>query len=391
MKVTLPVERLLGTVRKVVQFAGHSRDVDTDLSLLSISVTSNKTMRFAAHDTIAGATASVKIDEGEEGSVTVFAERFGRVVYVLPESGDVTLTKVSKSRMTIEIKRLCMTVPIKDISDFPKFPTPPKGEWFEVEERKFRDVASHCSWAVDNNELRPILTGIHMTPDYSEATNGHALVRKTPGIVPCEIIVPSSNVSKARNFIANRRSNVYMLCEDNRAWVRTKTWAVYMSLIQGRYPDLDRVIFNPDPLGNHFISDNHSCVVYWIYISRSQLLEIAERITGTEQGKIGAAIKFVIRGDDLYVVSYYQNGEDQDNIDVDEQMDWEEGSVSIGNVEGFECLCSLGFKTSLVRKALESFSSNKIKLMWAEEKAAMPLQFHDESAGLAALVMPRRL
>jgi hypothetical protein len=144
--------------------------------------------------------------------------------------------------------------------------------------------------------------------------------------------------------------------------------------------------------------DEHTPDVSWIYVDRSETLRAVRRIVsasiGQEERRIGAAVTFRVRDDgDLHLESHYPFEDVSNSIIVDECVDWEEGSVRVDDLEGFLHLRDIGIYSHYMNSALASLVSDNVRVMWASgtDLGNRPMQFHDEDAGIVAMIMPRRL
>ena len=402
MKITMPVGPFMNLAKQVLQFSGRGREVDPGLSLVHVKVTAKGHLRLSAHDASAGARVQSPVpgEDFEPGAMAVDREQLDRLTSILPNNGHVTLgpTFGPKIKVTMGDKRLRLSLPFQDQDNFPKMPKPPADGWFEVAGDRLMDIVNRCLWSMCKDDSRPALSGVHMCSECSESADGMMMSNLQPGIVPAgqDVVVPGDSWNKLRALVDNGQ-RLRMCIESNRVWLRHQDWAVYSLLIASSFPPLSNLIFDVDGDGNHFVDDENRVRVYWITVNRHEALSVVRRIVGAsvsqEEKKLGAAVSFVLYGDELHFVSHYPFDDLSNSIIVDERVDWGEGSVKADDLEGFTWLRNIGIYGQFMRWALSSLSSDVIKIMWAEGDGigSMPMQFHDEGAGAVAAVMPRRI
>ena len=400
MQLTLPVGRFSVLAKQALQFAEAGRGVDPGLSLLHLQVTDKGLLRMSAHDVSSGVRVMTKVGDPRPGELAIGSDQLDKLVAILPDSGDVLLQKVSEARARVTVGvRLRMDVPIHKPDQFLPLPKAPEDGWFEIVERQVDNVIRRCLWATCGDESRPALSGVHLIADRSESTDGQIMSRLTPGIVPkgVDVVVPSESWQRLRSFVEAGTKTMRMCVEPNRIWMRSGTWAVYSQLVAGSFPGTGDIVFEVDGDNIHHVGEQ-PMRVHSIKTNRHELLSVVKRIGGAsvsqEERKIGASVAFDLRDDQyLHLVSNYPFDDVTNSIIVDERVDWAEDSVTMGDTSGFERLREVGIYHYYMRMALTALSSDVIKIMWADASiiGSMPMQFHDENAGVVSLVMPRRL
>ena len=402
MKITLPVADFEQLAKRALQFAGKGRDISPDFQLLLIELTDTGLLRMQSQSTGAGAVVMTKLADQKPGSVAIAAEQIDKIVNLLPRGAGQKMTMESgrgpKAKFSVGTVRL--NVPTRPAEDFPPLPKPPKDGWFEVKDKALEDVIKRSLWAMCRDETRPTLAGVSLQHEKTVTTDGHMLAQLVPGIVPkgVKMVVPGSAWNQLRAFVGEGATDLRMCLEgDRRVWLRSKTWAVFTTLIAGDFPDTEHMVFNVDEQGVHHLNEEQSVRVHWVHVNRHETLSVVKRIVSAsvsqEEKKIGASVSFDMRDGELHLVSHYPFEDLSNSIIVDDVIDWVEGSVTGDDMSGFDALKGIGLYSTYMKMALESLSSDVIRLSWSEPKKDMftPVQFRDEKVGMNALVMPRRL
>ena len=400
MKITLPVADFDRLAKRALQFAGRGRDISPDYQLLLIELTDSGRLRLSAHSAGAGAVVMTKIEGGEPGSVAIPAEQVDKIVGLLPKGieNKLVITAGRGPKARFKIGTLNMAVPTRPAEDFPPLPKPPSGDWFQVKDDALSDVIKRTLWAMCRDETRPTLAGVHLTSECSETTDGHMLARLVPGLMAKgqKVVVPGEAWNKLRAFVGDSQDMRMFIEDERRVWLRSKSWAVFTTLISGKFPDTSPMIFAVDDDGYHQ-SGEKKVRVHWVHVNRHETLAVVRRIVGAsvsqEEKKIGASVSFEMKEGALHLVSHYPFEDLSNSIIVDDKVDWGEGSITADDMSGFEALKGIGLYSTYMKMALESLSSDVIRLLWSEAQGDyfMPVQFHDDKAGMKALVMPRRL
>lgn len=400
MQLTIPAGQFMNLATKALQFSARGRGIDPGLSLVHVQVTAKGIVRMSAHDASAGARVmSRPVSKFEPGSFALVSEQLDRLTSTLSSTGDLHFGPIVASKIRVRHGRMRMELPIRVPDDFPPMPVPPADGWFEVDAVAVSNVIRRCLWSMCKNDSRPMLSGVHLTSDYSESTDGQMVSRLTPGLVGegQQAVVPGESWHKM-NAVVEGNQKLRMCVETNRVWLRSRDWVVYSMLIGGQFPNIDSIIFDVDDDGVHFADGKPTQTrVCWVHANRHDMLAVVKKIVGVstsqEEKKVGAAVSFHMEDGVLHFVSHYPVEDLSQSIIVDEPVDWAEGSVTADDTSGFAWLRNIGINGQFMRWALSSMSSDVIKVMWAEGECIgkMPMQFHDEAAGIVAAVMPRRI
>jgi DNA polymerase III sliding clamp (beta) subunit (PCNA family) len=401
MKLTLAVKSFELLAKRALQFASKGKDISPGYGLLHIEITESGSLRLSAHNAGAGTKVSMQVDTFEPGIIALSAEHVDKIIGILPKGrgAELSMSSGRGPKVKFSVGTVKMSLPKAEVDDFPPLPRPPKDGWFEVSDHQLSEVIKRTLWAMCKDESRPALSGVHLCHETSETTDGHMMAHKRPGFLPKgkSVVVPGEAWHKLRSFIEDKDIALRMsIQDDRRVWLRAKDWAVFTTLIAQNYPDMSPLAFDIDGGGWHEI-DGKKIRVHWIHLNRQETLAAVRRIVGAsvsqEEKKIGAAVKFEVRDGSLHLVSHYPFDDLSNSILVDEKVDWGEGSITVDDMSGFEALAGIGLYSTYMKMALESLSSNIVRVMWAESRGDnfMPVQFHDDDVGMKSLVMPRRL
>lgn len=397
MKMKVAIAEFDRLVRRTAQYSARGRDIQPGHRLMLINVTDRGTLRVSAHTPGSGARSSVRVQDHSPGTVAVSAQHLEKIITILPKQRDLTLTTGRGPNARLVCGGVRMTLPLAQVDEFPDMPRPPAEGWHKVTDRELSSVIRRLLWCMCKDKTRPALSGVHLTPEHSESTDGHISARKSPGFVNESVVVPGDAWHRLRAFVSNSDEELDLAVEDGRRfWVRGRNWATFTALLPGPFPDMSSFIFSVDDQGTHDFGHARTRV-HWIHVNRQEVLAAVSRIVGAsvsqDEKSVGASVKFEYRDDELHLVSDYPIDDVSNSIIVDEVVGWAEGSIKADNTAGFWVLDHIAVYSTYARMALESLSSDVVRVMWAEpvNNRYAPFQFHDDVVGMRALVMPRRL
>ena len=190
----------------------------------------------------------------ETGSIVLPARFFGEIVKKLPQN-TFTLETNDQLQATITAGSAAFTLNGLSAHDYPQLPEVEKDYVLTLPVPLFRQVILQTSIAVSTAESRPILTGIHMVIANNQlkavATDSHRLSQR---IIPLEmpeasnaltfeITLPGKTLIELSRIIDGLETIDFAITE-NQVFFQTETLSFYSRLLEGRYPDTDRLINN---------------------------------------------------------------------------------------------------------------------------------------------------
>ena len=190
----------------------------------------------------------------ETGSIVLPARFFGEIVKKLPQN-TFTLETNDQLQATITAGSAAFTLNGLSAHDYPQLPEVEKDHVLTLPVPLFRQVILQTSIAVSTAESRPILTGIHMVIANNQlkavATDSHRLSQRiiplempeTSNALTFEITLPGKTLIELSRIIDGLETIDFAITE-NQVLFQTETLSFYSRLLEGRYPDTDRLINN---------------------------------------------------------------------------------------------------------------------------------------------------
>lgn len=193
-------------------------------------------------------------------ATTVQAHTLYDIVRKLPEGAQVGIDAPGGNGvMTIRAGRSTFSLATLPAEDFPKIASGELPHSFELAAAALRGLIDRTRFAISTEETRYYLNGIYLHAAASDkvsvlrtvATDGHRLARcemalpagaeRMPGI-----IVPRKTVNEVRKLIDGMESPVQLSLSDTRLRIASDGVVLISKLIDGSFPDYERVI----PTGN---------------------------------------------------------------------------------------------------------------------------------------------
>jgi len=222
------------------------------VSILSniLIIAENNSLTIKATDSTVKFTTSLPVDIQEEGSTTIFCDKFMSILSNSP-SGDMEFIK---DDITVTIKPIAKKVKFQlksQTSD--KFPEISKYDnipFFEISSKDFKEMIKETIFAVSEDKNRFFMTGVYFVKENDiltmVATDGRRLscVTKnfgynipdfTPAIIPTKIL---SCVLKN----ASDEGNIKIAVVDKSIFIKFANYEFSSVLIDGQFPNYKKVI-----------------------------------------------------------------------------------------------------------------------------------------------------
>ena len=263
MKITIERAALLkalGHIQSVVE----RRNTIPILSNVLLEATAAKggagKLSLTATDMDVAFVETVPAEIAKAGSTTVQAHTLYEIVRKLPEGSQVGIEWSSeKGQVALRAGRSSFSLAALPSDDFPKMAAGELPHAFEILAEDLKTLIDKTRFAISTEETRYYLNGIYIHATKSAgvdvlravATDGHRLARlemplpdgaaKIPGV-----ILPRKTVMEVRKLIDETAGAVQVSLSDTRVRFAFGDAVLVSKLIDGAFPDYERVI----PSGN---------------------------------------------------------------------------------------------------------------------------------------------
>ncbi|MBS0526172.1 MAG: DNA polymerase III subunit beta [Proteobacteria bacterium] len=258
MKLTIERAALLKALAHV-QSVVERRNTIPILSNVLITAQKGR-LSLAATDMDLAITEAVDASAAKTGATTAPAHTLYEIVRKLPDGAQVELeTSSDGNSLTIRAGRSRFTLQCLPPADFPAMNEGDLPHRFQIPATDLKGIIDRTRFAISNEETRYYLNGIYFHAAKSGntdvlrgvATDGHRLARvevplpKGAGEIP-GVIVPRKTVGEVRKLLDESDGSVDVELSDTRIRFASSNVTLISKLIDGTFPDYERVI----PTGN---------------------------------------------------------------------------------------------------------------------------------------------
>ena len=222
--------------------------VKIDLSHQGLTLTgSNAEISIESFLSVENEQAQMKIEE--VGSIVLQARFFSEIIRRLPED-EFTLEVIEQNQVEITSGKANFTVNGLDADNYPHLPVIDTQNQIQIPVHVLNKLISETVFSVSQHESRPILTGVHFVLSnqtlLAVATDSHRLSQRK---IPLEntndafdIVIPGKSLTELSRSLTDEEEVITIRIMDNQVLFETKTMKFYSRLLEGVYPDTNRLI-----------------------------------------------------------------------------------------------------------------------------------------------------
>jgi DNA polymerase-3 subunit beta len=239
-------------IQKEISIAQEIISTRNALSILSnvLLIAENDTLTIKATDMKIGFESHIPVDIAEEGTTTVFCDKFLGILRSLPD-GDIEF-ELSENRLIIRPLFKKIDFQLKSIAadKFPELQEVSDDSYFELPQSELIEMIGQTIFAVSDDETRYFMNGVYMEKSEEEitmvATDGRRLsyIQKgfgdqIPDFNP--VIIPPKALQLIRK-LASGEGNLRVAVGEKNLFVRFDSRRITSTLIEGQFPNYRRVI-----------------------------------------------------------------------------------------------------------------------------------------------------
>ena len=214
------------------------------------------TLSLTATDMDIAIVERVACTVAQPGATTVPAQTLLDIVRKLPEGSELEIASGGEqNQLMVRCGRSRISLATLPSEDFPAMSEGELPYAFAIDAEALRNIIDRTRFAMSSEETRYYLNGIYLHPAEAEddpklrivATDGHRLARVElslpegaagmPGV-----IVPRKTVGEIRKLIDDGAEEVSITLSETKIRVAIETTILTSKLIDGTFPDYDRVI-----------------------------------------------------------------------------------------------------------------------------------------------------
>ncbi len=221
------------------------------ISILSniLLIAKDNTLTIKASDTSVNFITNIPVDILEEGSTTIFCDKFSNILSSLP-SGEIEFEqqdiKVTIKPVSKKVKFQLKSIASEKFAEIPEANDVP---FFEMPSKDFKEMIQHTIFSVSDDTNRYFMTGVYFTKkdgkfvmvstdarrlSYAEKDFGNGIDFES-SIVPTKIL---------RCILKNapEEGNIQLSIVDKLIFVRFGSYEFSSKLLEGQFPNYQKVI-----------------------------------------------------------------------------------------------------------------------------------------------------
>lgn len=251
MKFTFDKDAMIKEI-SIAQEIIIMKNADSILSNIYISA-ENNTLFIKATDKAVNYETSLPVQVEEEGSTTVFCDKFISILNSLPE-GEIEFKKNSDDNQTNIVirpvgKKIKFQMKCLD-KEFPKLTSADNVPYFEVPSKELKEMISQTVFAVSNDETRYFMRGVYFEKKDDNlnlvATDGRRLSFASKNVLAGINDFPPAIVPvKVLNIIlkhAPDEGNIEVAIVEKMIFFKFGSYKFASALLDGQFPSYGRVI-----------------------------------------------------------------------------------------------------------------------------------------------------
>ncbi|MCA6062165.1 DNA polymerase III subunit beta [Thalassolituus marinus] len=310
----------------------------------------------------------VTLDEvGQEGEITVPAKKLMDICRSLPDGAQIEVEQ-EEQRVNVRSGRSRFTLSTLPATEFPNVENIAGEQSFALEQSALRRVIDRTSFAMAQQDVRYYLNGMlfEVTPNSlrTVSTDGHRLATCNVAIsgpdTAQQIILPRKGVLELAKLLTDPESSVSLSLSTNHLRARTDNFTFTSKLVDGKFPDYNRVI--PKNGSNVMLAD------------RTELRQVFNRTAILSNEKY-RGVRMVLEQD---LVKVFANNPEQ-----------EEAEESLAVQYAGDAM-EMGFNVSYLQDVMGVLDTQLVKMTLSDPNSSALLE-EPEGGDAMYVVMPMRL
>jgi DNA polymerase-3 subunit beta len=238
-----------------IQSVAEKRNTIPILANVLIAVRDGR-LSFTATDMEIAIVEEVAASTSRNGATTAPAATLYDIVRKLPESAEIELDHPGgDAQLALRAGRFATSLVVLPVEDFPSMTAGQLPHHFHLPSLVLRGLIDRTRFAISTEETRYYLNGIYLHATVAEgarmlravATDGHRLARVEEALpegaetIP-GVIIPRKTVGELRKLLDEESGGVEIGLSDTRIQFKVGPITLTSKLIDGTFPEYDRVI-----------------------------------------------------------------------------------------------------------------------------------------------------
>ncbi|MCU9533854.1 DNA polymerase III subunit beta [Streptococcus sp. CSL10205-OR2] len=188
----------------------------------------------------------------QTGAILLEANFFTNIVSSLPDI-IFEFKEIEQQQVLLVSGKSEITLKGKDVSHYPRLQEMETSQPLVLKTELFKTLISETAFAASHQESRPILTGVHFTLTNNNelkavATDSHRLSQRKMTLdktsANFDVVIPSKSLREFSSVFSDAVETIEVFFSDSQMLFRSDTINFYTRLLEGNYPDTDRLLTN---------------------------------------------------------------------------------------------------------------------------------------------------
>ena len=366
MKFTVSREALLKPLQLVAGVVERRQTLPVLANVLIVLDGNN--LSLTGTDLEVEIIARLQIEEGgESGELTVPARKLVDICRSLPDDAVIKITEENQ-RVILKSGRSRFTLSTLPASDFPSVDQADGDLKFTCEQKDIKRLIDRTGFAMAQQDVRYYLNGMLWEVQEGQlravATDGHRLAMCTRPIAVAtenkiQAILPRKGVAELARLL-DGEEGVEVILGDNHIRVITEDYTFTSKLVDGKFPEYDRVI----PKGGDKV----------VFGDRNELRQAFARTAILSNEKY-RGVRLLLSDGQLVIMA---NNPEQEEAEEQVTVDYSGDSLEIG------------FNVSYLQDVTSVLDSDSVKIIVSDSNSSALLE-EPEGGDSIYVVMPMRL
>ena len=366
MKFQIEKETLLNPLQQIIG-AVEKRQTMPALSNVLIRTTENSLM-LTATDLEIELVSQIGIIVDEPGEITVPARKLLDICKSLANEAFIKFSVTDKKAL-VQSGRSRFSLTTLAAKDFPALDAINSIYEFEIPQKTLRDIIDKTAFAMAQQDVRYYLNGLmlEVSSNYlrAVATDGHRLAyceKVTNADIADikQVILPRKGVLELVRLLGDTENRVKVILGSNHLQVEFEGLRLTSKLIDGRFPDYNRVM----------PTDGHNVIT----VDRDQLRQALMRVSILSNEKY-RGIRLILEKN---LIKLQAQNPDQEEADIEQEVVYTGDNIEIG------------FNVNYMLDVLNVTNSAMVKASLKDSNSSFLLTYPDQT-DCKYVIMPMRL
>lgn len=207
-------------------------------------------IEFTTTDLEVELQANVALKVNDPGEITIPARKLGDICRTLPEGAKIEI-QVQEDRVLIKSGRSRFTLSTLPAAEFPVVDEVAGAQRFSVPQQDLKELMERTHFSMAQQDVRYYLNGLMLELSREHlravATDGHRLAlcdvdASIDGADGQQVIVPRKGIQELMRLLEDSEAPAHVMIGSNHLRVTTPEIRFTSKLIDGRFPDYQRVL-----------------------------------------------------------------------------------------------------------------------------------------------------